>query len=75
MKITYDKSANAIYIKFNEEFASNKVTSSCPINPKEVEGAFIVFDFDENKRLLGIEILEADKRLPNSLLEIAEKIG
>ena len=53
MKITYDPKIDAMYIQFQDgNFVSNK----------EVEEG-IVFDVGENDVILGIEILEASKRL------------
>lgn len=53
MKITYDPKIDAMYIKFQDGvFASNK----------EVEEG-IILDIGKNNAILGIEILEASKRL------------
>lgn len=53
MKITYDPKIDAMYIKFQDgEFASNKEIK---------EG--IIFDIGKNNIILGIEILEASRRL------------
>lgn len=53
MKITYDKLADAMYIKFQDgAFVSNK----------EVEDG-IILDIGKKGVVLGIEILEASHRL------------
>ena len=53
MKITYDSKIDAMYIQFQEgSFVSNK----------EVEEG-IILDVGKNDIILGIEILEASKRL------------
>ncbi len=53
MKITYDPKIDAMYIKFQDgNFVSNKEM-----------GEGIVFDIGENDIILGIEILEASRRL------------
>lgn len=53
MKITYDKKADAIYIEFQKgKFVSNK----------EVEEG-IILDLGKNDTILGIEILDASRRL------------
>ena len=53
MKITYDKDADAMYIKLLEgKFASNK----------EIDRNTIL-DLDEEGNILGIEILDASKRM------------
>jgi uncharacterized protein YuzE len=54
MKITYDEKADALYILFGEG----------PAAVEEVaEG--IALDWDAEGKLLGIEILDVSKRLPN----------
>ena len=64
MEITYDKDADAMYIKFREgEFGSNKVID------RET-----IIDLDKRGNLLGIEILSVSKRIPlSSLSEISFK--
>lgn len=59
MRISYDKDADAMYIKLaNGEFGKNREIH---------EG--IILDLDSNGRLLGIEILDVSTRY--SLEEIA----
>jgi uncharacterized protein YuzE len=54
MKVTYDEKADALYIAFGEG----------PATVQEVaEG--IVLDWDSEDKLLGIEILDASKRVAN----------
>ena len=64
MKITYDKEADALYIKFRDgEFAKNKKIDD-----------FTVIDFDEKGNILGIELLDASQRIPaESLTEVNVK--
>ena len=52
MRIEYDREADALYIQMQEK----KVTKT-----KEVEEGLLI-DFDEENRLIGIEILDATKR-------------
>ena len=53
MKIEYDKRAVALYVYFREiEVAKSK----------EIEEGVVV-DFDQNGHIVGIEILDASKRL------------
>jgi uncharacterized protein YuzE len=52
MRIQYDREADALYIQMQEK----KVTKT-----KEVEEGLLV-DFDEEDKLIGIEILDATKR-------------
>ena len=54
MRITYDEKADALYIAFGEGPATVK---------EAVEG--IALDWDGEGKLLGIEILDASKRVAN----------
>ncbi len=52
MKIEFDKQADALYIYIQEK----------PVNKtKEIEEGILV-DFDEENRLIGLEILDVTKR-------------
>jgi uncharacterized protein YuzE len=64
MEITYDKDADAMYIKFRTgEFGSNKIIDKQTI-----------IDLDKKGNLLGIEFLSISKRIPlDSLNEISVK--
>ena len=65
MKITYDPKADAMYIQFQKE----KYSIS-----KEV-GKGILVDYTESGKVIGIEILEASKRMPiESIREITVSI-
>lgn len=58
MKITFDKKADAVYIEFNNgEFASNK----------KIDNDTIV-DLDKEGNILGIEIINASKRISKDFL-------
>jgi uncharacterized protein YuzE len=58
MEIDYDKGADALYIRFRKgRFARNKRVDSDTI-----------FDFDGSGNLLGIELLDASKRIPDTSL-------
>ncbi len=52
MRIEYDKQADAIYIQIQEK----EVASS-----KEIEEG-VVIDFDEEKKVIGFEVLNASKK-------------
>ena len=64
MEITFDKNADAIYIEFRKGgFAKNKKIDD-----------FTIIDFDNEGKILGIELLEVSKRIPiESLSEINVK--
>jgi uncharacterized protein YuzE len=76
MRITYDKSADAVYIYLipNKEIRPGWSKKTYPCDPAEV-GGMINLDFDEKGRLGGIEILGANHKLPKEILDSAEVIG
>ena len=64
MEITYDKDADALYIEFQKgDFAKNKKIDDLTI-----------IDLDKEGNMLGIEFLNASKRIPpESLAEVNVK--
>lgn len=56
MRFHYDQEADALYIRFDE---------SAYKESDEVEEG-IIFDYDAKQKLVGIEILEASKKLTAS---------
>lgn len=60
-KFEYDPEANAAYIRFSSE----KVLESEEVS----EG--IILDYDTEGRIVGMEVLEARRNLPRTLLEQA----
>ncbi|MBC8205417.1 DUF2283 domain-containing protein [bacterium] len=52
MKIEYDHQVDALYIRIKEEFVHRTLELDEGVN----------LDFDENNRLIGIEILDAKMR-------------
>jgi uncharacterized protein YuzE len=64
MEISYDKKADAMYIEFRKgEFSKNKKIDD-----------FTVIDMDKDDNILGIELLNASKRIPaESLSEVHVK--
>lgn len=61
MKIIYDKEADAVYIELRKgNFARNKKIDD-----------FTIVDLDKDGRILGIELLDASRRIPpKSLSEV-----
>ncbi|MBI2108092.1 DUF2283 domain-containing protein [Candidatus Woesearchaeota archaeon] len=58
MEISYDKEADAMYIEFRKgEFNKNKKVDD-----------FTIIDLDKNGNMLGIELLDASKRIPKESL-------
>ena len=72
MKITYDKEVDAAYIRL-APIDAGAVAKTYPCDPVEVNG-MINLDFARNGRLLGIEIIGASQKLPESVLSMAEPI-
>jgi uncharacterized protein YuzE len=70
MRNTYDPKVDSAYIYLVEEIPLGGVARTYPCDPREVQGQ-INLDFDSNGRLLGIEVLDARKKLPEGLLESA----
>ncbi|GAA2625421.1 MULTISPECIES: DUF2283 domain-containing protein [Streptomyces] len=73
LKVTYDETANAAYVYFIDPRARAKVAHMYPCDPVEVDG-MINLDFDGQGRLIGIEVLDARSKLPQYLLESAERL-
>lgn len=54
MKVKYDREADVLYIQL----------SDAPIIDSDEERKGIVLDYDDEGRIVGIEILNASKNLP-----------
>lgn len=58
MEISYDKQADAMYIEFRKgRFAKNKKIDT-------------IVDLDKEGNMLGIELPEVSKRMPESISEV-----
>ena len=53
MKITYDKQADALYIKFN----NNAITDTISEKPG------IILDYDKEENIVGVEVLNASQKM------------
>lgn len=73
VEVTYDGQANAAYISFAEPGSKPAVARMYPCDPVEV-GGMINLDFDENGCLVGVEVLAARSKLPQYLLDAADRI-
>lgn len=73
IKIEYDKEADAAYV-YLKEIGPAGVSFTYPCNPAEVNG-MINLDFDKDGKLIGIEVMDASKKLPKEILDKAEIIG
>lgn len=67
MRLTYDAEADAAYIQLVELIVPDAVAKTVGCDPAEV-GEMINLDFDSEGRLLGIEVLDASRVLPQELL-------
>ena len=71
MRITYDPAADAAYVYLTGEHLTHGRSTSIPADPPDGVQAFVVLDWKDD-RLVGIEILDASRRLHPDLLEEAE---
>jgi uncharacterized protein YuzE len=71
MKVRYDPSVDAAYLYFVEDSEQHSQAFTYACDPMEVKGQ-IHLDFDTEGRLIGIEVLQASKKLPQSILSTAE---
>lgn len=55
MRFHYDKKEDALYIRFNEN----------PYQKSEEVQEGIIFDYDKNGKIIGIEILNASQKFPS----------
>lgn len=67
MRVEYDEAVDAAYIYVVETTA--QVHKTVPVDPREINGE-ISLDFDLDGRLVGIEIQNARRFLPVSLLSL-----
>jgi uncharacterized protein YuzE len=72
MKVTLDRSVDAAYISF--ESSLGPAANVYPCHPILVGGQ-ITLDFDSDGKLIGIEVMDASKKLTQDLLNEAEIIG
>ncbi|WP_433270827.1 DUF2283 domain-containing protein [Actinosynnema sp. CS-041913] len=73
VRVTYDQKADAAYVYLVGTQVRPKVARMYPCDPVEV-GGMINLDFDEEGRLVGIEVLAASSKLPRHLLDAAERL-
>ena len=59
MKVRFDESADALYIRLDD----------APIEESEEVSPGVVLDFDGDNRVVGIEILQVHERLPTAQLK------
>lgn len=62
MKLEYDRDVDAAYIYIEDMDGENNVKKTIELNEN------IILDFDENDKLIGVEILSASKVLSKKVL-------
>lgn len=64
MRFHYDKKEDAFYIRFNENLYQKS---------EEIQEG-IIFDYDKNGKIIGIEILDASQKFPRQFkLELLKR--
>ncbi|MFI1170028.1 DUF2283 domain-containing protein [Streptomyces melanogenes] len=71
-RVTYDRTVDAAYVYLTEPQARVESARMYPCDPVDA-GAMINLDFDEPGRLIGIEVLAASSKLPEYVLQTAER--
>ncbi|NEB36444.1 DUF2283 domain-containing protein [Streptomyces sp. SID14515] len=73
VRVTYDETADAAYVYLTEPQAHVTSARMYPCDPVDIDG-MINLDFDEQGHLIGIEVLAASSKLPEYLLQSAERL-
>ena len=64
MRFHYDKKEDALYIRFNEN----------PYQKSEEIAEGIIFDYDKQGKIIGIEVLDASQKFPRQFqLELLKR--
>ena len=74
MRMTYDSLVDAAYVDFTADGESGKVARTYSCDPREVRG-IINLDFDEDGKLIGLEILDATFYFRSATLELFQRAG
>lgn len=67
MIFEYDAAVDAAYVRFGAEIGPGGVARTVPVDPSEIDGE-INLDFDSDGHLIGIEIQDASRFLPERVL-------
>lgn len=75
MRLSYDERAGAAYLRLYEDGDDVGTISSQSFEPPDSDAAddYLVFDFDEAGRLVGIEFLAPEQRLLPTVLAAAQR--
>ena len=57
MKVTYNKEADALYIKFNNHIIADTISDKPDI----------ILDYDKEENIVGIEVLNASQKMEKPL--------
>ena len=72
MRVEFDRSSNAAYI-YLKSIGQGEAVRQHEVDDPDTRG-MIVLDFDKDGRLIGIEVLDATRALPEEVLRGAERI-
>lgn len=67
MRLEYDPTVDAAYLYIADHIGEGGVKLTYPCDPTIVNG-MINLDFDAEGRLVGVEILDASRKLPRHVL-------
>ncbi|MFF8386038.1 DUF2283 domain-containing protein [Streptomyces kanasensis] len=72
-RVTYDRAADAAYVYLTAPGTLTRAARTVACDPVGIDGT-VNLDFDEEGRLVGVEVLGAAATLPARLLESAERL-
>jgi uncharacterized protein YuzE len=75
MRTTYDPHADAVYIYLREIEPGGVMETVPGDGPDHTAAGSVNLDFDHQGKLVGIEILNARRSLPEEFLRDAERLG
>jgi uncharacterized protein YuzE len=67
LRVTYDEEANAAYIYLVPEIERGGVAGTVPVDGGD-DPWMVNLDLDSDGRIIGLEVLDASRRLPAALL-------
>jgi uncharacterized protein YuzE len=69
-RIEYDREADAAYISFVPEIGAGGVARTVSVSPSDI-GGMVNLDLDDSGRIIGLEVMDASRKLPPDLLGLA----
>ncbi len=67
MGVTYDAEADAAYVYLVRDIGVGGVAKTVPVDPSNI-GGMVNIDLGPDGRILGMEVMDASSKLPESLL-------